>query len=945
MKNIKIFVLITLFSVIAGCSFILRGTLDDYVNEKWPPIDYRKVKEVAVASSQDELKKVVDPALLLNVPTEALKEGFASALLDYRSDDVKVISSNIQPEEQGIKFTTTIEGTINNPQGKFQAKVEGWGVVSLSNHTATIHPVLKSARLTKVKIKKWGWAAKPVSAAINDVISRYINNINGAIKPMEYRIDPKSIGLNAQPQSVEVSPGKWITVPGVGLGPAAALIDKDGLHLLAQLEVITGESLTQASITTATYEEYKKNFWDAAAPVRSGPDRNQAGLFLSTTFITKLLAPVFNPIALEELQQTALQNTLESLKTEGLVASGVKIKGNVLVERFTEIIKKALNDSEVIGYGEPQVSLSEQTVVVKMPVEGRFDDSKIGFKGVVTAAGIIANSGGELYYRLVLISIELKEVEHLGGIVGLTPFVSSVNELLSQLVPYLNGALDNEPIQINIPKLKPIPIVQSKVQINPAELSPIEPGAILAIPRLTESGLDVLIVVAPDVSKDTESLFDVDLLSAQQTAFNLRPGTEEKIAASQNSVSPAEVDSAFIARWQSGLPAISLNEEKTLAAALSINWAMSYVNKTLYINRVEITAPINSEKSSFDSGHLRVADWLQPECKPGLECSRKSCDRGECKRPSGKCKWDCTKCINLVLKKVCADDPFCLANRAACNLKEEGDVAACNIAEEAKKSACNVAEEAKLGACKAAREIEVLGCNIVNETIRAIRQIDSIGRFTGDVQAHGVAQIANPEIKYDAQNSKLMLSVDAKVNVHIDGKLAFTPADIGHILVCPIKGSVNFSADGSFLRGRTNLTASLIGGQANPDGSLPLEMRIDQVAVSGQLSPAPVDALLGQNPHLYILCNPIVTQLGSIGTLGKISAYSPTDILKAIERAIPNDQDDIYRGLIAFTTGIVNETVDIPSMRVDIPKMDIQFADQQFILIPEWDGGSLIYTQ
>lgn len=815
--------------------------------------------------------------------------------------------------------------------------------MSLENHVATIRPVLKSARLTKLNVNSWQWAAGSVTNAINGIIQRYIVNINGQIAPIVHRIDPTSIGLNGQPTTIEISPGKSVTLPGATLGPAAVLIDKDGLHLLAQLDVV--REILMSMDASISYSDYEQEFWQRAADVRAGSNRTQAGLFLSTTFVTNMLEPVFTPLVLEDLQQIALQNTLEATKVNGIVAAGVSIKGSVLQENLTTSLADVLQDTETIQYGDPEASLSEQTIVVKLPVEGLFEAAHIRFKGEITAAGIIANNAGQLYYRFVLVSLHLNEAEHMGGAIGLAPFVGSVNDLLMQLIPYINGAMDDEPIDIPLPKIKPIPVVQPDVTIKPSELTFIDPGAIVLIPRLTISGLSTLVVVAPEVDKETKSAHDFDLLRAQQVAFQNRPGTESALAVGQQTVTPEEVNQSFSARWNSSLPSHSGTYENNLTAALSLPWTISYVNQTLAENRIEISAPINSEKTEFDSGHLRVADWLQPNCTVGLTCNRNQCDRARCTRPHGRCGWSCLVCVNLVFKKVCTDDPVCLSTRAACNLKEEANVAACNAAEESKLAACNIAEEAKLAACNAERELQIFGCNIVNETIRAIRELDSIGRFNGDVQATGVAKVSNPEIRYDAQASKLELSVDANVRLHMDGKLGFTPADIGHLLVCPFQGSVNFSADGSLLRGRTKLSARLNPGSNNPDGSLPLEMRFDPVTLSGQLSPAPVDALLNQNPHLFILCSPVVSVAGSIGNIGKISAYTPLDIFKAIERGILGDQENAYRALIAFSTGRINETLSVPPMKLEIQKLEIKISDQSIGLVPEWKDGNLVYVQ
>jgi hypothetical protein len=409
----------------------------------------------------------------------------------------------------------------------------------------------------------------------------------------------------------------------------------------------------------------------------------------------------------------------------------------------------------------------------------------------------------------------------------------------------------------------------------------------------------------------------------------------------QSPVTPEEVDIAFNSLWTSALPKFAYQSNVNIGAVLSLPWAVSMVNQTLVDNRMTITASIDSDDAEFESGHLRVAGWLQPNCTVNLTCERKSCSRtpGVCKR--SPCDWDCRRCA----WGACIDDPICKTGEAACNLREEASLAACNAAEEAKVAACNVAEEAKLAACNIERETQVLGCNIVNETIRAIRELDSIGSFSGKTRAKGTASLVNPEIRYNSATRTAQLSISAEAQVKADGRLSFTPADIGHILVCPVQGAVDFRMNGEVPQSRQTIEAKLVASDADSEGKLPLDLKFKPITVSGQLTPAPVDALLGQNPHLFILCNPIAGVVGSIGNLGKISAYASLDILRAIERAIPGNQDDQYRALKIFTAGKVEETVQIPSIRVSIPVMKAHIADSVVNLKPEWTDGHITYVQ
>lgn len=937
--------LLLICSCLSGCSFILRNSIDDQINEHFPPVDYSKVKRNAVQRSTAELASMQQPAMLLNVPTSTLQEAFAIALTKIPDSAVRIISAKIIPEEQGIRFLADIEGQLEKPRGTFQATLDGWAMATIENHIATVQPVLRSAKLTGLKLEEWSCASSTVRNAVNFVLNRYINNVNGQIKPISETIDFTKIGLSEKPTKVEIAPGKWVTVPGVKLGPTAALIESDGLHVLAQIDVVSDSRRKELRPDDTLYTKYVEAFWRRAEAVRAGPNRAQPGLFFSNTILAELLRPGFPPIALADLQQVALSNVLESTKPMGAVAAGALISGPTLIENLTSVIQASITNNDRIQYGTPRVALDEQTVIVTIPAEGVIEHAHINFKGEVTAAGVIAPDRGQLYFRLALVGISLSSVEHTGGQIGLVPFVGSVNDLLTQLVPYLNGSLDNKPIDIPLPTMAPVPITQSGVNVTPKELKLSLPGRIIIIPRLNNQGLRAIVVATPQVTDTTtNSVLDLEIFKAQRLAALNKPGNNGgnfKSIMPQSPVTPEEVDTVFNTLWTSALPKFDHQSNVNIGAVLSLPWAVSMVNQTLVDNRIAITAPIDSGDAEFDSGHLRVAGWLQPNCTVNLTCKRGDCGRNAdvCKR-SG-CDWDCRRCA----WGACFDDPICKTGEAACNVREEASLAACNAAEEAKVAACNVAEEAKLAACNIERETQVLGCNIVNETIRAIRELDSIGSFSGKARAQGTASLANPEIRYNSATRTAQLSISAEAHVRADGRLSFTPADIGHLLVCPIQGVVDFGINGEVPQSRQTIEASLVASDADSEGKLPLDLQFNPITVSGQLTPAPVDALLGQNPNLFILCNPIAGVVGSIGNLGKISAYTSSDILGAIEKAIPGNQDDQFRALKTFTTGKVEETVKIPSMRVSIPVMKALVAGSVINLKPEWTDGHITYVQ
>ncbi len=813
--------------------------------------------------------------------------------------------------------------------------------MTLEGHVASLRPVLESARLTGLDISGWGIARKPLAAAINGLLSRYIDNVNGAIEPLTYAIDPADLGLTGTPLAVDVGRGRTVTLPGVTLGATAALLNSSGLHLIGELEAGEVDATALAVPAAPNFAAYQEMFWAKAAPVRSGPSRSDPGIFLSGTILHHVLAGTFAPVELSELQQIALSNVLESLREPGILAAGAFIRVDMLVPAAEAAITKALADLDNAHFGPPVLKLGDQIIQLTAPVTGAIEAAKLAFAGTVSVAGIVAPKDGRLYCRFALAALKLDRVEHLGGPVSVQPFVGSLSELLAQLIPYVNAAVDDVPIDIPLPEFEPIPLKAENVTIVPDKLQPVQLGQITAIPRVTEAGVQLMVFESPGVaSGSVQSSFDVDRNFSTSMSLDA-----EASDAPIDTVEPSTVDQAFSDRWSTALPALAPAEEKrSIVLAVSTGWAMSTVSRTLEANDIRATTTFDTGKIPYDTGKIRLAEDLKPACHADKKCSRKGCSMRSCSRDS--CNYRCTRCVRVFGKKLCADEPGCKAAETACNLREETKRGACNIQANAEKAACDTREEAALAACNTQRNLEILGCNVVNEVIRAIRQIDGIGRADGHSQVRGAAQLSTPRFDYDPASGKASLEIGASAHVDVQGKIHFVPYDIGHLLVCPIPGTIPFAVNATLPAGRQVVSAHLRkAAEQQPDG-LRIEVVFDPLRVRGNISPAPVDALLTQNPQVVVTCSPVLTgALASASVVGKVSAFTPMDILKAMERAVPGNQEKLQRDVLTFTTGIVDREVEIPSMALDVPELKPTVAGVGLALVPEWTGTALIYAQ
>ena len=134
-------------------------------------------------------------------------------------------------------------------------------------------------------------------------------------------------------------------------------------------------------------------------------------------------------------------------------------------------------------------------------------------------------------------------------------------------------------------------------------------------------------------------------------------------------------------------------------------------------------------------------------------------------------------------------------------------------------------------------------------------------------------------------------------------------------------------------------------GGAGQDGSHQLRMVFNSIPVKGTLSPAPVDAIVTQNPQIFLTCSPVITApLTGGALLGKVQAFGPGDILGAIEKAIPGNQELGFAALKAFTSGQIDVTAPIPPIQVTVPKLEAVILGGNVSLMGTWKDGTLIFS-
>lgn len=945
-----------LFILLSGCGGWLESKVKDLVNQAFPPIDFVTAQKAAVVQSFAELNQLQTPGVLLNVPADVLTELFAAKLKTLDSRAVKIETATLTPVAQGFRVTADISGNINNPKGTFKAKLEGWATVSLAAHVLSVRPGLKSAALTHLNLEDAGWSAEPAARAVNAVLRRYIDNVNGQLKPQTFPIDLSVAGLSDKPITIVLPDKSTRELPAVHLGPAAILVSTQGVHVLADLQTegIAAAKPPPCSIDNA--ECYQRAFRAKAELVKPGLAASKPGLFVADAFVTHVLTPAFPPIDLSNLQLEATNSLMTALSTDGPVAMGINITGPRLIEILTNAATAAAAGFKGTKFGKPTVTLGEQSIEIGIPVSGAVEGAQLAYSGKVKAAGIVGATGDALYYRVALTGLQLDSLAHTAGRINAQQFVESLNRLVSQLLPHLNQAMDKQPIKIPLPALKPIPLSTVGVTFTPAALSIPAPSGVQLIPLIDSKGLRVLVVANSSLPPSFKAHSDVTLL---QTLFGrsdllrippvgrffstmLAPNATLPEKALASTVPTAEsgkpplgdiVRKRFADRWATTLPAMPDWEQgmPDFRAAVSAGWVIDALSNILEYNQLSINASFDSKPVHYDTGKIRLAGDLRPNCTVPRTCSRGSCPLGSCSRDG--CAWHCGDL-----------DLACKAGEAACNVREETKLGACSAAANTNQLACNTAEESKLGACNTLREAEVLACNVANEAVRAIQKIDGVGTANGEARATAAVRMRNPLLHFDRPTSTVSLEMDIGADTDLAGDVNFTPYDIGHVLVCPVKGKVGMKTHGTVPIARMRI-ATTLSDVDDGQGTRQLQFAFSPIPLKGKLMPAPIDALIQQNSQVFVTCSPVLTGLiATAAGVGAIQAFGAGDIIGAVEKAIPKNQEKDAQLLKAITNGIVDMNVDIPPMQVAIPAIEISVPGGKIVLQGRWQDGALMYS-
>lgn len=305
--------------------------------------------------------------------------------------------------------------------------------------------------------------------------------------------------------------------------------------------------------------------------------------------------------------------------------------------------------------------------------------------------------------------------------------------------------------------------------------------------------------------------------------------------------------------------------------------------------------------------HQHFNQEIRTDKAPNLECEKNS---GSCDiNYSCDQSTDCSAVMGCPSDCAWYDAP-CHAWKPVCESIKATKKGACEAAKSAARASCEAKKAIDKGSCEAAKSARRLGCETNQGWLNTFQEIN-IGRIEGDVDLRDgnvSAGVDSLSVAPDLSTMTLHGSVSAEGSTAAD--TTFTPWEAGHLL-CSAQWTGHVVAKAVVQKIDLNLSGSLTPS-TDPDKSLNLTLQTRQQQFTLRMIPAPLAALLSQNPQLMFICS------GAIAGLS-ISAHLRDQAMKdSFDFALPAQ-------VVHFK----------------IAPQDVMVGGNSIVVYPEWKSKSI----
>jgi hypothetical protein len=955
-----------LFVAAGGLFFGARWWMLRELEHRFGPVgaSIEEKRHAALAAASEGLRQVPESAILLSSPLDTLLPALDAVGLDDLSLGDGWVLQLSEPRIAGDRQAL-------NVQCAFRLTQSGQGLVAEGEMTAVapvsaapksgglevrIAPELTDWTLRKLELGRWQ-VGPGILGALDSALDKARKEINARLGPIVLPVDLRT-GAQTIAVPVPQAPGSTfeVSTPALAIASITVLLDQNSLYALVGILPRGQEAVPQAPAATTglKFEAVRNDFFEKTRQVFGAPPAVFDGprVRASRGLLALLSASLPRGVtAQERVRESVAANssTLAGLDDQvvGLTLSAERLNGELVAG-----LAAAASAIEAATGGtleNPRVEIADQALRLFAEIRNVEVGDRVKASGRFSGLVTPFPSTAGLRLAPAFDTLELESLELSGWTVDPVELLLDLSLAETGILPVANTLLP--PIAIELPRVesKVVPLVPPnagpRVTYAPAELTTPALDFGTAVTLLDARGLRVLVGVQ-SAALNTPGPRPSAVVPGDPTFDQYRAAFE------------AHWQAAFGDDTQAGSSGSVLLAKRLAARFLDGAWPHGGIKAKFDFNETTDLEDTNHRLGHIDTS-FNCRRTRQCDRDP---CNRRSCNRGPCSRrscPRPNCDRDCLKCVNLgPLGRACAEDPTCQAAEVTCNLaadagvlacntqaeaevfacnaREEAGVLECNAREELAVAECNIREELKVADCNRLAEMEVLACNVQREAAQGLSNLGDIGSTSGKIQAvgSGQAHLERLEVASDLGSARLVGSAGASGSVRAE--VDFLPkGGVGHIVGCV--APIRFRPEvGMTMSSQVDqaLTVALV----ESEGKLIARLAVPPIHASGQMSPAPLDALFISNPEMTVVC-PILSQISNLASLlGKgLTLITGREVAETTA-----DDTDLERFLkesrgylLQFGAGVAHVKLEAQTLEVSVPELKIRLPSGEVVLVPK----------
>lgn len=585
------------------------------------------------------------------------------------------------------------------------------------------------------------------------------------------------------------------------------------------------------------------------------------------------------PLTTIDQQYISVESNLQQLETIdpslGLHVSNKLVREVLEYELETMIAKSdADNESVSVQNASSEIVLGEQAIHLRTRFRVSFKAEELEVGGELTGLVGLANESDLVVLRPAFSAFDVTDVNATGSF-GRTREVLTLlaATAVEHFIDNLNGAFLANPTKLDIGWEATVNSPYIAMDVDPNT-------SISGIPSPKKQRFEKGVVLV-----DRNGLWFLLELSSEETENRLEVEIDPSPTGNRYSVAEFDrvfkrYDRAYKELWSTHFDSVPRNAQFT--AMVSKAKVASLLEQmlggtTTISHRFAFPRATNSETIELESNKLDCQNLREPF------------ERTRYRRDS--CDWSCLRCVNLIIGEACADEPTCLASRAACNVREEARVAADNIQHETARARHQIEQESRVAGCDVAREAA---------------DFLALAKVKTTVGGTGLATLDIEEVEVKKDLSQIRIDLDLNVKTRNELEIEIQPIDLGIAFFCISPYSGEFQSDVELVTGRQSQRLEI--KPVETGDSLELRFKFTDIPYTASIQPPPIQSFL-TDPVFTAKCSAAKTLMFAALGISEIAAILGENRLEIAENLL---------GRLSGEYAIPDSSMNFASEKIDL---------------------------